>query len=144
MLQQLAILIQSSLAAVGLKISLDGMDPTAFQTKLTAATLSMWIDPQSTPLVPNTLYGLQLLFPTKPTQVLLHYSNADVDAAVGSLATETDPTKQVTLIKAAQKVLVDELPIIPLAQVPGIVPTAKAITNIRGHGSNFTWAKNLK
>jgi peptide/nickel transport system substrate-binding protein len=143
-LQTLAVLIQSSLAAVGLKIALDGMDPTSFQTKLTAATLSMWIDPQSTPLVPDSLYGLQLLFPSKPTQVLLHYSNADVDAAVGQLATTSDPTQQVTLIKAAQKVLIEELPIIPLAQVPGIVPTAKNVSNIRGHGSNFTWAKDLK
>jgi peptide/nickel transport system substrate-binding protein len=143
-LQTLAVLIQSALSAVGLKISLDGMDPTSFQTKLTAATLSMWIDPQSTPLVPDSLYGLQLLFPTKPTQVLLHYSNPAVDDAVGKLAITSDPTEQVTLIKAAQKVLIEELPIIPLAQVPGIVPTAKNITNIRGHGSNFTWAKGLK
>lgn len=143
-LQTLAVLIQSALNAVGLKITLNGMNPTSFQTKLTAAELSMWLDPQSTPLVPDSLYGLQLLFPTQPTQVLLHYSNAEVDAAVAKLAVTADPTEQVALIKAAQKVLMTELPIIPLAQVPGIVPTAKNITNIRGHGSNFTWAKGLK
>jgi peptide/nickel transport system substrate-binding protein len=142
-LQELAVLIQSSLSAVGLKIALDGIDPTSFQTKLTAATLSMWLDPQSTPLVPDSLYGLQLLFPTTPTQVLLHYSNPAFDALVDKLEITADPTEQVTLIQAAQKILVEQLPILPLAQVPGIVPTAKDITNVRGHGSNFTWARDL-
>jgi peptide/nickel transport system substrate-binding protein len=143
-LQTLAILIQSSLKTVGLDIGLQAMDPTSYQTKLTAATLSMWLDTQSTPLVPDALYGLQLLFPTKPTQVLIHYSNAKVDAAVDGLARASDPTAQVTFIKQAQEQIMNDLPILPLAQVPGIVPTAKNVSGIRAHGANFIWAKGLK
>ena len=142
-LQTLAILIQSALKQAGLSIGLQAIDPTSFQTKLTAATLTMWLDTQSTPLVPDSLYGLQLLFPTKPTQVLIHYSNVELDNTVDALAKSFSETEQVTLIKQAQKILVDDLPILPLAQVPGIVPTAKAVSNIRGHGANFMWAKDL-
>ena len=142
-MQTLAVLIQSSLKAAGLTIALQAMDPTTLLTKRTAATLSMWIETQSTPLVTDSLYALQLLFPTKPTQVLLHYSNAGVDAAVDALATSTSATEQVTLIKKAQQLLMADLPILPLAQVPGIIPSVKNLDNIRGHGANFMWAKGL-
>lgn len=143
-IQELAILIQSSLKSAGLEIALDAMDPNAFETKITNASLTMWIDTISTPLVPDSLYALQLLFPTKPTQILIHYSNAEVDKAVAALATATTTAEQDTYIKAAQKVLVEELPILPLAQLPYISPTAKNITGIRGHGANFIWLKGLR
>jgi peptide/nickel transport system substrate-binding protein len=142
--QELAILIQSSLKAVGLNIGLEATDPNTFETKLTAAELTMWLDPFSTPLVPDSLYALQLLFPTKPTQILLHYSNADVDAAVAGLATATTTAEQIGYIKAAQKVLVEQLPILPLAQLPYISPSAKNVTGFRGHGANFMWVKGLQ
>jgi peptide/nickel transport system substrate-binding protein len=143
-LKTIAILIQSSLRSAGLNIQLDAMDPNSFQTKLTAAQLTMWLDNQSTPLVPDSLYALQLLFPTKPTQVLLHYSNAEVDKAVAGLATAKTTAEQNAFIRQAQKVLVEELPIVPLAQLPYISPTAKSIENIRGHGASFMWIKDLK
>jgi peptide/nickel transport system substrate-binding protein len=142
-LQTLAVLIQSSLAAAGLNIQLTAVDPTTFQSKLTAATLSMWIDTQSTPLVADPLYGLQLLFPTKPTQVLLHYSNTALDTIIDKLGTTFDTATQNSYIKQALQILVAELPILPLAQVPGIIPSAKNLGNFRGHGSNFIWAKDL-
>jgi peptide/nickel transport system substrate-binding protein len=144
LLQTLAVLIQSSLKEVGLPITLEGTDPTSFQKKLTDATLSMWIDNQSTPLVPDSLYGLQLLFPTEPTQVLLHYSNPVVDEAVAALGRSFDPAEQVELIRTAQQELVKDLAILPLAQTGGLVPTGMNVTEIRGHGANTVWAKGLK
>ncbi|MFT4084269.1 MAG: ABC transporter substrate-binding protein [Nocardioides sp.] len=143
-LKTIAILIQSSLKAVGLNIQLEAMDPNSFQTKLTAAELTMWLDNQSTPLVPDSLYALQLLFPSEPTQVLIHYSNSIVDKAIAGLATAKTTEEQNAFIKQAQKVLVEELPIVPLAQLPYISPTAEAITNIRGHGASFMWIKDLE
>jgi peptide/nickel transport system substrate-binding protein len=137
------VLIQSSLKEAGLDIELESTDPTSFQKKLTAAELSMWLDSQSTPLVPDSLYGLQLLFPTEPTQVLIHYSNPVVDEAVGKLATSFDADEQVELIRTAQQQLVADLPILPLAQTGGLVPTAKSVTNVQGHGANVVWAKGL-
>lgn len=142
-LQTLAVLIQSSLKTAGLTITLEAMDPTSFQTKLTDATLGMWIDTQSTPLVPDALYGLQLLFPTEPTQVLIHYSNPDVDTEIAALATSFDEDEQIAHIRAAQELLIQDLPILPLAQIPGMVPTAQQISGIRAHGANFLWAKGL-
>jgi peptide/nickel transport system substrate-binding protein len=141
-LQELAVVIQSSLKAAGLSIALDAMNPTSFQTKTTDATLSMFLNSTS-PLVTDSLYALQLLYPTKPTDVLIHYSNADVDAAISALAKETDATKQVEYIHAAQKQLLNDLPIVPLAQLYQHEPSAKNLTGIRGHGANFMWAKGL-
>jgi len=143
-IQEIAILVQSSLSAAGLDIQLDAMDPDSFETKLTAATLTMWLDNISTPLVPDSLYALQLLFPTKPTQILIHYSNAEVDAAIAGLATATSTAEQVSYIEAAQKVLVEQLPILPLAQIPYIQPHAKDLTGFRGHGASFMWVKGLQ
>jgi peptide/nickel transport system substrate-binding protein len=143
-LQELAVLVQSSLKSAGLSIKLDAMDPATFQTKLTGATLSMWIDNISTALVPDSLYALQLLFPSKPTQILLHYSNPEVDAAVDSLAKTFKSAEQVQFIRTAQKAIMHDVPFLPLAQLPEIVPSAKDVTNIRGHGGNAVWVKNLK
>ncbi|WP_205260308.1 ABC transporter substrate-binding protein [Nakamurella leprariae] len=143
-IQTLAVLIQSSLQAVGLPIELNAMDPASFQQQLTGATLSMWIDNQSTPLVPDSLYGLQLLFPSEPTQVLIHYSNPIVDEAVGALASSFDPQEQVELIRTAQEQIMKDLAVLPLAQTGGLVPTANNVTNIKGHGANLAWAKGLQ
>jgi peptide/nickel transport system substrate-binding protein len=144
LMQTLAVLIESSLQAVGLDITINALDPNTYQSKLTAATLSWWIDDQSTPLVPDSLYGLQLLFETKPTQVLLHYSNPKVDALVELLGTTTSATKQASLIRQAQKLLIHDLPIIPLAEINNYVPSVKNLSGFRGHGSNFIWVKGVE
>jgi peptide/nickel transport system substrate-binding protein len=144
LLQTLAVLIESSLQAVGLDITINALDPQTFQTKLTAATLSWWIDDQSTPLVPDSLYGLQLLFETKPTQVLLHYSNPKVDKLIEALGTATTAAKQASLIRGAQKLLMHDLPIIPLAENNNLVPSVKNLYGFRGHGSNFIWVKGVQ
>ncbi len=142
--QELAILIQSALKAAGLDLTLEATDPNTFESKLTAAELNMWLDPFSTPLVPDSLYALQLLFPTKPTQILLHYSNPVVDKAVAGLATAKTTSEQDAFIKTAQQQLVHDLPILPLAQIPYIQPTTNNITGFRGHGANFMWVKGLQ
>ncbi|MCL8025746.1 ABC transporter substrate-binding protein [Nocardioides bruguierae] len=141
LLQSLAVLIQSSLSDVGLDVELVSVDPTTFAGELTEATLLMWLDNQSTPLVPDSLYGLQLLFPSDPTQVLIHYSNDVVDEAVGALATSFDPDEQVELIRTAQKQIMADLPILPLAETGGLIPVASNIDGVKGHGANIPWGR---
>ncbi|MBM9467367.1 ABC transporter substrate-binding protein [Nakamurella leprariae] len=144
LVQTLAVLMQSSLAEAGLNIQLEALDPSTYQTKITEATMSMWIDSKTAPLVPASLYALQLLYPTAPTQVLLHYSNSVVDEAVGALASASDQDEQIELIRTAQEQLMKDLPIVPIAQTGQLVPTAINIENVRGHGANAVWPKGLE
>jgi peptide/nickel transport system substrate-binding protein len=139
----IAELIQGELGAAGMTIKLDGIESTQFQTDEQNAAHTFWIDTGSVPLIPDPLYALQLLFLTVPTQKLIHYSNPKVDAAVNKLSSTTSVAKQDALILEAQKYIMADLPIVPIAYTNYPATHAKNLTGFRGHGADIIDVRDL-
>lgn len=139
----LAELILGALANVGMTIELNGVATATYAAEESAAAKTWWLDTASVPLIPDSLYALQLLFLTVPTQKLLHYSNPLVDAAVATLQKTRAVAKQDELILTAQKHIMHDLPIIPIAYTGQIVSSATDVVGFTGHGANIIDAEEL-
>jgi peptide/nickel transport system substrate-binding protein len=141
--QSLAELIQAGLQAAGMTIKLGGLSTTQYENQENNGTQSWWLDTQSVPVIPNSLYALRLLFLSKPTQILLHYSNPAVDAAVTALGETQSVARQNAMIDAAQKQIMEDLPVIPLAYTGQSVTSVSNLSGFRGHGGNSIRASEL-
>jgi peptide/nickel transport system substrate-binding protein len=142
--QGLAVAVQTGMQAAGVAIEIEGLNPASYQTMLNNKELSWWVDPQSTPLVPNTLYRLQQLFVTEPIQACLNYSNPELDAVVAQIEVEQNLDAQVRLFARAQEILMRDLPIIPLVDLPKNIPSAKNVSGFEFDSSAAAWFKDLQ
>jgi ABC-type oligopeptide transport system substrate-binding subunit len=122
---------------------LGGLSTTQYENQENNGTQSWWLDTQSVPVIPNSLYALRLLFLSKPTQILLHYSNPAVDAAVTALGETQSVARQNAMIDAAQKQIMEDLPVIPLAYTGQSVTSVSNLSGFRGHGGNSIRASEL-
>ena len=139
----LAELILGALQNAGMTIQLNGVATATFAAEESAASKTWWLDTSSVPLIPDSLYALQLLFLTVPTQKLLHYSNPAVDAAVAQLQKTQSVHLQDQLILTAQKHIMNDLPILPIAYTGQHVASAADVVGFTGHGANIIDAEEL-
>lgn len=113
--EEVALLIQSQLSQIGVKVDIDRVDPTAMSQKLVERKLPfalhegiMWIND------PEYLFSANFL----PDAYLNYtgFSNKRVTAIVKESATIRDDERRIAMYNEAQQILMDELPWIPLAQ----------------------------
>ena len=126
--EQMAILMKTSLAKIGVTVNLDKLPPAVFTQKLQAKEFPFVIYPDQ-PICPNPGYALFLYYVTGSFVNYTNYSNPRVDALVNQGLGTLSPAKQRRIWFQTQKLILNDAPWIWVAE-PGFHLGARA--NVRG------------
>lgn len=125
--EEVALLIQSRLAEVGIAVDIDRLDPTAMAQQLTERRLAfalhggiMWINDPEYLISANFLPDAYLNYGA--------FSHPRIDEIVAELAVTQDQAQRIALADEAQRILMDELAWIPLAQPNYLVAIRDDVT----------------
>lgn len=147
-LQSLAIVIQTALKAVGLDIQLQLTPAATFGPRRNAGSMPIYLDDRGTAVV-DTLDYVSTLFVKGGVQNAGNaYSNPALDRLVAQLASAeaasiTSNEAQRKIIGQIQKILVTDLPIVPLAFTGSIISMSKKLTFAKAHGATgIVWLGN--
>jgi peptide/nickel transport system substrate-binding protein len=143
--EQIAILVQKGLNAAGLNCQLEGLLRAVADQRKIQGQIDFFVDDSDSPAVPSSLYNLQLYFTTTAFQnALSHYQNPDIDTLVKSLAKNPHLNQQTRIIRIAQKILMRDLPFIPIAYTGTNAAHVKNLTGIRAHEIGLPYWQDFK
>jgi peptide/nickel transport system substrate-binding protein len=128
-LQTVATYVKSALASIGIPITLNPITPTVFATKKGGKSMPMVLDPGDNPLIPDALYLIRTFYVTPSAGGLVdegNYSNSEVDTMAVTAFAQTGAPRT-TAAAAIQKILMDQLPAIPVAELQATVALKKGI-----------------
>jgi peptide/nickel transport system substrate-binding protein len=129
-LQNVATYIKSALASIGIPITLNPIPPTVFATrKASKKDLPMVLDPGDNPLIPDAMYLIQTFYVPPAAGGLVNegnYNNAQVSAMTATGFTQLGSDRKATAA-AIQKILMEELPAIPVAELQATAAFKKGI-----------------
>jgi peptide/nickel transport system substrate-binding protein len=126
--EQLAILMRTNLAKIGVRVNLQKLPPAVFTQKLQAKEFPFVIYPDQ-PICPNPGYALFLYYVTGSFVNYTNYSNPRVDALVDQGLATLAPAKQRRIWHQTQRLILNDAPWIWVAE-PGFHLGARA--NVRG------------
>lgn len=126
--EQLAILMRTSLARLGIRVNLQKLPPAVFTQKLQAKEFPFVIYPDQ-PICPNPGYALFLYYVTGSFVNYTNYSNPRVDRLVSDGLGTLAPAKQRRIWHATQRLILNDAPWIWVAE-PGFHLGARS--NVRG------------
>lgn len=112
--QQVAIALQSALSSIGIKISLNALPNTAFLTASNKGGLSAWLDNNYSWVIPSATYDLLLSKVKGAPQDSVHYDNPQINSLAVRLGSDTDLASRIAGEQLAQKIMMEELPWIPI------------------------------
>ena len=131
--EQIAILIQKGLNAAGLNCQLEGLLRAVADQRKVQGQLDFFVDDSDSPAVPSPLYNLQLYFTATAFQNMAHYKNPDIDTLAKNLAKNPNLNQQSNIVKIAQRILMRDLPFIPIAYTGTNGAHAKILGGLRSH-----------
>ncbi len=129
----MAIVVASGLAQAGINVQLNPLPATQLETRRVGKQINWWLSNTETLLVPEAVWGLDNFFISTSFLNYYQYVNPQMDALTIASRKEVDQAKRNTLYDQAQKILMDDLPVIPIALV-GRHVAMKA--NLNG----YTWS----
>jgi peptide/nickel transport system substrate-binding protein len=125
-----AIYVRSALAAIGIPLTLQPITPAVFSTrKLVKRDLPMVLDPSDNPNIPDALYMVQTFFVPKSAGGLIdegNYNNETVNKLTSAGFTQTGSERD-TAAAEIQKIMMEELPAVPIAEVEAYAVAKKGI-----------------
>jgi peptide/nickel transport system substrate-binding protein len=132
-LEPVALQIQTSLAQVGIPITLNPITSVEYATRvLTKKDIQFGLDDHEHPIGPDADYTLQLYFVSNAKGGLsnsINYSSPAIDAAwAQALGMPVGPARD-QVLAGAQQTLMDDLPWIPIALFKSQIAVTKGITN---------------
>lgn len=131
--------IATSLKAIGINLKLNPVSQAEYTDRnLTKQDTPMFIRDQERPLGPDVGYCALLFYVSKANGGLLiptRYENKTFDALYAKQKNQVGATRLATL-KRMQEIMMDELPLVPIAEVQTQLAVRKGITNWAGHGSD--------
>ncbi|MEZ5099085.1 MAG: ABC transporter substrate-binding protein [Thermoleophilia bacterium] len=131
-LEPIANRIRTSLAAIGINISLNPISNAEYGDRsLTKYDLPMFIQDVDRPLAPDVGYCAQLFFVSKANGGLntpSAYDNAEFDELYAQSATTTGE-ERLGVLKTMQEKLMVDLPQVPIAEPASFIATKKGVVN---------------
>ncbi|HUY84004.1 MAG TPA: ABC transporter substrate-binding protein, partial [Steroidobacteraceae bacterium] len=132
--QLLAVLIQQALNAAGLNCQLQGLLRADADKLKVTFQIPFFIDDSDSPAVPHPLYMLGWAYTTKAFQNMARYSNAQIDSLTAQLAKvpAKDLKAQNVIIDKCNKILMRDLPYIPIAYTGTFGAESKTVGHVGG------------
>lgn len=133
-LEPVATLTQSSLAKVGINVTLSPIPTSEYgQRQLVQKNLPFAIDDQEKPIAPDAGYAIQLFFVTGAKGGLNNmenYSNSTVDDLwLNKARSETDVSKRNAYLAQAQELIMQDVAWIPVVETETLVALAPDLTD---------------
>ena len=138
-LEPIALQVQTSLAQIGIPITLNPVTDAEIRTKFPKQQVPFALDDFEKAVVADTLYAIQLFFVTNGKGAvynIMNYSNPKIDsdwAAAQGLPDGADRTAKLT---DAQQILMDDAPWAPICLFNTEVAVRKGITGLWGNPSD--------
>jgi peptide/nickel transport system substrate-binding protein len=130
-LANIAVYVRAALAQIGIPITLQPITESVFSTrKLVKKDLPMVLDSSDNPLIPDALYMIQTFYVPNTAGGLIdegNYNNATINSLTASGFKETGAPRDANAAQI-QKILMDELPAVPLAEVQASAVVKQGIT----------------
>jgi peptide/nickel transport system substrate-binding protein len=122
--------IKSALASIGIPITLNPITPTVFATRKSGKKdLPMVLDPGDNPLIPDAMYLIQTFFVPPAAGGLVNegnYNNSTVNAMTATGFKALGDARK-SAAAAIQKIMMQELPAIPVAELKATAAVKKGI-----------------
>ena len=115
--QEVAILIQAALGDAGVDVVLEALPENIYNEKRLGRQLLFFIDELDAPIIPSALFNFQIFYASDGVANVHDYKNPELDAVVQELAIESDIERQNELIREGQRILVEDVVMVPIAQV---------------------------
>jgi peptide/nickel transport system substrate-binding protein len=112
--EAVAIALQTSAAKIGINFKLRKMPAAAFTAAAIQAGMPAFLHDTYAWVVPTTAYDLLLSKVTHAPNNHVRYSNPTIDELATKLAGEPDLTTRLSMARQAQKIMMNELPWIPI------------------------------
>lgn len=126
--EQLAVLIRSQLAAIGVNVQLDNIASGAdFDAGKRSGKLTSWLA-TSLPLVPDPAYYLAVFYSTGGLTNQSGYSNPAIDNAEQDILKTAPGADRDAKIKAVDEAMVADMPAIPLIDAQKFFEFSKSLT----------------
>jgi len=122
--------VQANLHDLGLDARFQQLAPAAMDAARSSGDFDMIYD-GFTMDYPDPSIIMNLVFPTGAPVNFSRYSNATVDRLLKEAFVETNVPKRLALYDQAQRIVVDEMPIVPLFAPDTIVARRTAVTGLR-------------
>jgi peptide/nickel transport system substrate-binding protein len=141
--------IQSSLAAVGLNVQIETVDPGTLRTQLAQGQYQMntgvWIGGNQDPIFLKDLFTTgRIPGPTISCCNRWRYSNPEVDGLLEGAINEVDREKAKQMYVRAWEIISNDLPLLPLWYPANMVVSNSRIGNIKMNPSgDWTFIKDL-
>ena len=122
--------IATALAEIGIQISLEPISAGEYSDREVKGDMPMFLRDRIRPFGPDAGYASQLLFVSNENGGALNagrYSNEDVDNAFFA-SQNTIGAERETVLAELQDIVMEELPMIPIALVPSEIAVRKGIT----------------
>lgn len=113
--QQIAVRVQAALKAVGMETQIEQLTPAVFAERKAGKKLQMFVD-EMLPWIDDPDYELSLTLQCGVFGNYTDYCNKDVDQIINDGWTERDAAKRKTMFEQAQRTIVEEAPMVFLAQ----------------------------
>jgi peptide/nickel transport system substrate-binding protein len=143
--QLIAVLVQQALNAAGLNCQLQGLLRAQADKLKVTFQIPFFVDDSDSPAVPHPLYNLQYLYTTKAFQNMARYSNPQIDALAARL--EKTPAKNLAaqnkIIDQCNKILMKELPYIPIAYTGTFGAESKKVSHVGGDEVGLVYIPSL-
>jgi peptide/nickel transport system substrate-binding protein len=143
--QLIAILIQQALNNAGLNCQLQGLLRAEADKLKVSFQIPFFIDDSDSPAVPHPLYNLQYLYTTKAFQNMARYSNSQIDTFAAQLAKV--PAKNLAaqnkIVDKCNKILMHDLPYIPIAYTGTFGAEAKTVAHVGGDEVGLVYIPSL-
>jgi len=143
--QLIAILVQQALNNAGLNCQLQGLLRAEADKLKVTFQIPFFVDDSDSPAVPHPLYNLQYLYTTTAFQNMARYSNSQIDALTAQL--EKIPAKNLAaqnkVIDKCNKILMNDLPYIPIAYTGTFGAEAKTVGGVGGNEVGLVYIPSL-
>lgn len=141
--------IQDSLSKVGMKVEIETVDFNTLITQITQGQFQMttarWVGGNQDPIFLRDLFS-SAYFPDRRAggRNRSRYSNTEFDRIIEEAVNTADKTKAKDLYARAQRIVAEELPMLPLWYPSNIVITNKRIGNVKINASgDWSFVKDL-
>jgi peptide/nickel transport system substrate-binding protein len=147
---QYAQVIQNSLRAIGLNVEIEVLEPNTLRTQLALGQFQMntgrWIGGNQDPIFLNDLFATGSIPGGRVSCCnRSRYTNARFDKIIEEALNTADREKAKVLYAEAQKIVGDDLPLLPLWYPANPVVSSKRIGNIKiNPGGDWSFVKNLR
>lgn len=140
--EQVSIMARQALIDAGMKVDVEAVPAAAASEGRRMGRLQFFTDPWDSPAVPSSFYALRQLFTTDAIQPTLNYKNPEIDK-IYERGVKASGAERTAALEDAQKVLVDDAPMVPVAWTGTRIGRSADLSGFRSVAGSIVWTRDI-